>query len=69
MSLYRTIKGDMGDAIGKAHYGKEDQVITVYEANPGLTALGPVLPMGILIDLPDLPEVAVRAPIRLWGTS
>lgn len=67
MSTHRTTCGDMVDAICKAHYGREDMTAAVYEANPGLAALGPVLPKGVLIDLPNVPAQTVRKPIRLWG--
>ncbi len=67
MTTYRTIDGDMVDAICKAHYGREDMTVAVYEANPGLAALGPVLPKGVLIKLPTVPERPVREPVRLWG--
>ncbi len=67
MNSYRTIDGDMVDAICKAQYGREDMTVAVYEANPGLAACGPVLPRGIVIALPDRPETPVRNPVRLWG--
>ncbi len=67
MTTYRTIDGDMVDAICKAHYGREDMTAAVYEANPGLAARGPVLPKGVLIKLPDRPAPSTRKPIRLWG--
>ncbi len=67
VTTYRTIDGDMVDAICKTHYGSEAMTVAVYDANPGLAALGPVLPKGILIKLPTAPEKPVRKPIRLWG--
>ncbi|MDV7271414.1 tail protein X [Thioclava sp. A2] len=67
MTTYRTNDGDMVDAICKAHYGSEEMTTVVYTANPGLAALGPILPNGILIDLPDRAETTTRKPIRLWG--
>ena len=67
MSLYRTRQGDMVDAICKDHYGNEDLVEQVYDANPGLAELGPVLPIGLGIVLPVITVQTVQAPIRLWG--
>lgn len=67
--LYRTIEGDMLDAICKAELGTEAHVPAVLDANPGLAALGPVYPAGILITLPDLPTAATRPAIRLWGRA
>ena len=38
------------------------------EANPGLAALGPVLPPNTSVVLPDLPKPATEVqPMRLWG--
>jgi phage tail protein X len=67
VSTYRTIDGDMVDAICKAHYGREDMTPTVYGVNPGLAEMGPILPKGIIVTLPDVEETTVRQPIRLWG--
>lgn len=40
-------------------------VEAVLDANPGLSALGPVIPVGTIVDVPDLP---VPTPIgtRVW---
>ncbi|WP_083445155.1 tail protein X [Ruegeria sp. 6PALISEP08] len=67
MTTYRTIDGGMVDEICKAHYGREDFAIVVYEANPGLAAMGPVLPKGLVITLPVVQQDPVRTPKRLWG--
>jgi phage tail protein X len=67
VSIYRTKDGDMVDAICVAHYGSEDMTEQVYEANPRLAALGPILPKGITITLPNKIETKVKSPVRLWG--
>ena len=67
MTRYRTIEGDMIDDICHRHYGDEGMVEQVYEANPRLAALGPVLPKGITIVLPEIETAAPRSTIRLWG--
>lgn len=67
MITYRTRQGDMVDAICRDHYGSEDPVEQVYDANPGLAALGPILPMGLEIVLPEVAVQTVTMPIRLWG--
>jgi len=67
MNIYRTRQGDMLDAICKAHYGNEGMVEPVYDANPHLAELGPILPMGREVFLPDLSAQTVTRPIRLWG--
>jgi phage tail protein X len=41
---------------------------TVLAANPGLAALGPVLPMGTAMTMPDLPKKTTARPlISLWA--
>ena len=67
MITYRTRQGDMVDAICRDHYGNEDLVEQVYDANPGLAAKGPILPMGLVIVLPEIAVQSVQSPIRLWG--
>ena len=68
MAQYRTRDGDMLDAICKAWYGESYRYTeAVLEANPGLACLGPMLPAGVVIDLPAFPELSVRSElIRLW---
>ena len=63
---YRTVDGDVLDAICWRHYGHERATAAVLEANPGLAARGPVLPAGVVIELPDL-QPPTTAVIRLWG--
>ena len=42
-------------------------VAPVLAANPGLAALGPVLPVGTPVTLPDTPPAPiVRAVVNLW---
>ena len=65
---YRTKDGDVLDAICDAHYGDTPYALAdVLDANPGLAARGPVLPSGIVIELPIIAApVAAPATIRLW---
>lgn len=64
--IYRTKDGDVLDLICRTYYGDQPHSVeAVYEANRGLAAHGPILPAGLLIDLPDAQPVA-RAAIRLW---
>jgi phage tail protein X len=66
---YRTVEGDMLDAICLAELGSADHVPAVLEANPGLADLGPVFPAGVLIMLPDIGTPVATGEIRLWGES
>jgi len=66
MTEFSTKSFDVLDAICKEHYGREDQVTAVLDANPGLAAFGPVLPAGLTIVLPDLPKPDTAPKIRLY---
>lgn len=62
----KTIGGEMVDAIAHKHYGaRPGAAESVLSANPGLAKIGPVLPAGVEIVLPDLPEVKPQE-IKLW---
>lgn len=64
--IYRTKDGDVLDLICRTYYaGAPHSVEAVYAANPGLAAYGPVLPAGVLIDLPAA-QAAQPTTIRLW---
>lgn len=66
---YRTKDGDVLDAVCKRHYGDlAYRVEDVIAANPGLAARGPVLPSGVIIELPEIEDTAQERPtIRLWS--
>ena len=68
MINYRTIAGDMLDAICYQHYGgTKGYVEAVLEANPGLAKESPLLPAGLIIMLPDLPTLPQQlSVVRLW---
>ena len=65
---YRTRDGDSLDAICWKHYGRQAGAVeAVLEANPGLSEVGPVLPAGFVIGLPELPQRAREIEtISLW---
>jgi len=65
---YRTVDGDMIDAVCRRFYGRgAGAVEAVLEANPGLADLGPVLPPGTVIQLPDLPRpLETIETVKLW---
>ena len=68
MASYRTSDGDVIDAVCRRYYGRESGAVeAVLEANPGLAELGPVLPAGMLIELPDLPRpLETIDTVKLW---
>lgn len=65
---YRTSEGDVVDQVAWRHYGRTDGRVVekVLAANPGLADQGPVLPAGVTIVLPDLPEPEQVDGVRLW---
>jgi phage tail protein X len=65
---YVTKDGDMADAIAWAYYGTLDGKVTeqLLSANPGLSDLGPVLPAGVVITLPDIAMQPTNNAIKLW---
>lgn len=66
---YRTVDGDMLDAISRAELGSEAHVPLILDANPRLADLGPVYPAGLLITLPTAPAPAAARQVRLWGRT
>ncbi len=61
------LQGDSVDSLCWRHLGSSDAVEAVLDANPGLAALGPILPMGTVITLPDATTTAKQRPlIQLW---
>ena len=68
---YRTKDNDVLDAVCAQYYGDTHyNIVDVIAANPGLAANGPVLPSGILIELPDFAaDAPVKQTLRLWGTA
>jgi phage tail protein X len=66
---YSTIDGDMLDLICHRMLGSAQHMPAVLEANPGLAALGPVYPAGLIILLPKLSAPVAQGEIRLWGRT
>ena len=67
---YRTLAGDMLDAICHRHYfgvKPSDAMPRVLAANPGLEQRPPQLPQGLILTLPDIPAPAPEAGIELWS--
>ncbi|PSN08535.1 tail protein X [Siccibacter turicensis] len=61
------LQGDTLDVICVRHYGRTLGVVeTVLAANPGLAELGPVLPHGVTVELPDVQTSPVQETVNLW---
>lgn len=69
MNVTVTTEGTTVDLLCWQVLGTDTAAPAVLAANPGLAALGPFLPIGTVVELPDLrPEPArIRQPVRLWG--
>lgn len=61
-------QGDTVDAICWRYYGRTAGVTeAVLEANPGLADLGPIVPHGTQVTLPDAaPQAEQRQVLNLW---
>ncbi len=62
----RAHQGDTVDLMAYRHYGSTDMAEAILLANPGLAALGPVLPHGTLVVLPPALPPTPRPAITLW---
>lgn len=63
----RSLQGDTLDLILFRHYGYTAGITEqVLNLNPGLAALGPILPTGTLINMPAAPTQAEPPLIQLW---
>ncbi|MEN5275746.1 tail protein X [Brucella sp. TWI432] len=66
--VYITVDGDKLDDIAYVYYGKHSKnTEALLEANPDSLAFGPVLPAGVRIILPAIPqEEQAKAFKTLW---
>lgn len=64
---YITRQFDELDDICWRYYGRTQQTVeAVMVANPNLADLMPILPEGLTINLPDLPQPETTETLRLW---
>ncbi|MGZ4954449.1 MAG: tail protein X [Methylobacter sp.] len=67
MTQYLTKSGDMIDAICHHYYdNRPGAVERVYDANRNLSDHGPVLPSGLVIELPEIPATVIVKTVKLW---
>jgi P2-like prophage tail protein X len=65
--LYITRQFDELDDICWRYYGRTQQTVeAVMVANPNLADMLPILPEGITILLPDLPQPETTQTLRIW---
>ncbi|MCW8965195.1 MAG: tail protein X [Candidatus Pacearchaeota archaeon] len=66
-AIVTSVQGDTVDLICFNHYGYTSGVTEqVLNNNPGLAALGVILPMGTKIELPDITARTQPKTINLW---
>ncbi|SOD00231.1 P2-like prophage tail protein X [Rhizobium sp. AN5] len=67
-NTYITRQGETVDLACLAHYGRTEKVVeVVLDANPGLAALGVVLPMGTAITMPAMLSTTTQPRlVSLW---
>lgn len=67
MSIYYRCKdGELLDEICLHYYGQASGAVEqVLAANPGLASLGPILPLGTKLALPEL-DISDDAQVNLW---
>ena len=60
-------QGDTLDSLCCRYYNRTAAVVEkVFAANKGIADLGPLLPHGTAVDLPDIAEQPVQEAIKLW---
>ena len=60
-------QGDSIDSLCYRHLGSSAAVVATLEANPGLAALGAILPHGTAVTLTDsAPATQTKKLIQLW---
>ena len=66
MIEYTTRQGDMLDAICYKYYKSTDFTTLVLEYNRELASYGPILPAGVVIQLPEIEKPAKKRKVSLW---
>lgn len=68
--IVRAHQGETLDALCQRVLGRTDSVVeAALDANPGLADLGPVLPQGHPVNLPDTTQAvqSATATVQLWS--
>lgn len=67
--VYTAIDGDTVDSIAYQYYGRHAKnTEAIYLANPRLCEIGPILPAGTKVRLPNIVQVQEVKPFRqLWN--
>ncbi len=65
MDTTRAMDGETVDRVALRVYGDTSMSADILETNPGLSALGPVLPRGTKIALPEK-QTPTKTGVNLW---
>ncbi|WP_441228025.1 tail protein X [Tardiphaga sp. 20_F10_N6_6] len=65
---YSTRDGDTADYIAWKHYGTTERLVVeqLLDANKGLADMGPLLPAGVIVTLPDIDTTEKATGVTLW---
>jgi phage tail protein X len=68
MQTVTALQGESLDALCWRVLGTTSVLVQVYEMNRGLADLGPILPLGTAVNLPDPADVSapVLPTVQLW---
>lgn len=67
MRQIRTVQGDTADLICHRELGRTGGVTEqLFELNPRLADLGPILPSGLLVTLPEIPAQQTAKTLNVW---
>ena len=67
MRQIRTVQGDTADLICYRELGRTAGVTEqLFELNPRLADYGPILPPGLLVNLPDKPVQEQSKTLNVW---
>ena len=68
MAQYLTKEGDMLDEIAYRYYGSTNNKVVenIIDANFGISNYGPILPAGVLIELPEVKQTIEKRKVKLW---
>lgn len=68
MTQIRSSDGDTVPQLLWSHFQRDDDKAEelVYKNNPGLEKHGAVLPAGVIIKIPDFPELPATQVVNVW---
>lgn len=68
MKTYITRDDDTADLICFRYYGTTAALVVerMIDANPGLSARGPLLPSGVTVQLPEIDTTETKQGVKLW---